>query len=142
MTFVIVIRWIVAAVLALFWLGSSISNLVALINARIHRSPTSLVLFFGGIAGVVAMLACPIPGTNRWAWVPAVLDLGCIPAGLAILVAALAGKFKDIQNERKMEPTKPSPATSWSARERAVLSDTRSARRSEQSNEKACHNNH
>ena len=95
MTFIIVVRWIAAVVLALFWLAVSISNLIDIINARIHRSPTTLILFFGGVAGVVAMLVCPISGSNHWAWIPALLDLGCIPAGLVILFGLFRGKFKD-----------------------------------------------
>ncbi|MFC1679882.1 hypothetical protein ACFL2T_06700 [Elusimicrobiota bacterium] len=99
MTLVVGARWAVAGVLALFWLGASVTNLVDLVRAGIHRTSTSLILFFGGIAGVVAMLACPIPGTNQWAWVPAVLDLGCVPAGLIMLFAVVTGKFKDSGDE-------------------------------------------
>ncbi len=105
MTLILIVQWIATGVLGLFWLGCASSNFVSLINARIHRSSTSLILLLGGIAGVVAMLVCPIPETTRWAWVPAVLDLGCIPAGLAILFSVFTGKFKDTKKDKETEPT-------------------------------------
>jgi uncharacterized membrane protein len=108
MSFIIIVRWVVSVILGMFWLYAAVTNLVDLINARVHKSSTSLVLFFGGVAGVVAMLACPIPGTTRWAWVPAVLDLGCVPAGLTILFAVVGGKFKETEQGKEAEPTKDS----------------------------------
>ncbi len=96
MTPIEIVQWIATGILGLFWFGCASSNLVSLVNARIHRSSTSLVLFFGGVAGVVAMLICPVPHTTRWAWVPAVLDLGCIPAGLILLFSVFTGKFKNM----------------------------------------------
>ncbi len=95
MTLIVTIQWIATGILGLFWLGCASSNFFSLVNARIQQSSTSLLLFMGGIAGVAAMLVCPIPETTRWAWVPAVLDLGCVPAALVILLSVVTGKFKN-----------------------------------------------
>ncbi len=95
LTFFTIVRWVVGAILTLIWFGCTISNLIDLINARIHKTPTSLILFFGGLSGIIAVFIFPIPGSNKWAWLPAVLDLGCVPAGLVILFAVISGKFDD-----------------------------------------------
>lgn len=83
-----------AGVLALFWLWTAVRNAVCMHQARRHRATTSLLLFLGGVAGGLAMLICPLPGTNWWIWVPAMLDVGSIPAGLAIVYAVATGKVE------------------------------------------------
>jgi len=79
-----IIRWVFAGILAAVWLLFAAGNASSLIAAALRRGSTSLVLFAGGIAGALSLLISPLPGTARWAWVPAILDMGCIPAVFAI----------------------------------------------------------
>jgi len=81
-----------------------LSNIRDLIHARIHGGSTSLILFFGGIAGLLAMFACPLAGAARWAWVPPLLDPGCIPAGVLILHAVATGKFSESAPASESDP--------------------------------------
>lgn len=80
-------RWFLFGAFAVFWFLCAVRNLVDIVNARIQGASTSLILVFGGLAGVIALLVCPIPGTARWALLPAVLDIGCIPAIILIGLA-------------------------------------------------------
>jgi hypothetical protein len=51
----------------------------------------------GGVSGSLALLACPIPGAARWAWVPLVLDPG---GALLALLAALAWLIEGVRRSR------------------------------------------
>ncbi len=72
MTFVL---WSVAILLGLFWLYVATFNLLT--TFAIRRG--SIAPLIGGIAGGIACLVCPMPGVARWAWLPLLLDLGCVP---------------------------------------------------------------
>ena len=63
--------------LALLWLGLALNNT----HTLVHRGPGLrwFLPLVGGISGALAVLLCPLAGTNRWAWLPAVLDVGCLP---------------------------------------------------------------
>lgn len=44
-----------------------------------------MILFMGGVAGLIGMALCPIPKAWMFCWVPPLLDLGCVPAVVAIV---------------------------------------------------------
>jgi len=79
-----IIRWVIAGLLAAFWLLCAGGNLTSLIGAAIRKGSTSFILFFGGVAGVLSLFICPLPGAARWAWLPPLLDIGSVPAAAAI----------------------------------------------------------
>lgn len=68
-------RWLLALPLALLWLGLALNNAFALV----HRGPRGawFLPLVGGISGVLAVLL--LAGTTRWTWLPAALDMGCLP---------------------------------------------------------------
>lgn len=84
-------RWAVAAILAAIWLLIAGGNIATVISTATGKRPVSLALFIGGISGAAGMLVCPLPNAARWAWVPAVLDIGCVPTILFMCYSALAG---------------------------------------------------
>lgn len=53
------------------------------------RSGVSFVPIVGGVAGVAACIVLPVAGAARWAWLPLLLDVGCLPL---LVLAALARK--------------------------------------------------
>lgn len=38
-----------------------------------------VIPFIGGIVGLIGVAVCPLPVSNRWFWVPLVLDVGTLP---------------------------------------------------------------
>ena len=78
----------VALVLLALWLVIAAGNASRLWRRAKADEHFSLVLFAGGIFGVLGVLALPIRGAWHWAWVPAVLDVGSLPA-LVMMVVAL-----------------------------------------------------
>ena len=90
MTILDIIRWVLAGLLAAVWLLIAAGNLMSVIGATIRKGSTSFGLFIGGIAGAVSLLICPLSGTGRWVWLPVLLDIGCIPAAVAMLYGCIA----------------------------------------------------
>ena len=82
-------RWILATLFGVFWLIGAVGNLGCIISAARRHGSTSLVLFFAGIAGIVSVLLCPIPGFWIWFWVPPLLDIGTFPALAAMIYGTL-----------------------------------------------------
>lgn len=81
-------QWVFTGIFGLMWGLIAGSNWFSLVDAYRRGGATSLTLFLGGIFGAVAMLVCPLPGLKLWAWVPALLDPGSIPALVRMLRAA------------------------------------------------------
>ncbi len=100
MAIINIIRWVFAGLLAAVWLLFAIGNASSMIEAARRKGSTSLTLFVGGIAGALSLLICPLPGTARWAWAPAVLDMGCIPAAFAIGYALITQRQSSEPDEQ------------------------------------------
>lgn len=84
--------WLPSLLLGTLWLLIAAGNASCLIAAYQRNGSTSLVLFVGGIFGGLAALISPWPALRPWAWVPAALDPGCIPALLLILWQSVKDK--------------------------------------------------
>lgn len=102
-------QWIPVTFFGLTWLLIAIANVTSLINARRYGDSASLTLIIGGCAGVIAVLICPIPDTWMWAWVPALLDPGCIPA-LPRILRAYREKKRLREANQRTEATTPPPS--------------------------------
>jgi hypothetical protein len=72
------IRWIVTGVFGILGGCCIIGNYAIVIRWYLWRKRDSLIPLVGGIFLVIAMLACPLPGFKRWAWLPLVLDLSVL----------------------------------------------------------------
>jgi hypothetical protein len=77
------LRWGVAVPLALFFIWVAIANGLAALRMRRLQRENMPVPYAGGLCGCIAMLLIPAPNLDLWAWLPAVLDAGCIPLALA-----------------------------------------------------------
>jgi len=75
-------RWVMGGLFAFLWVAIAASNWRAWWQARRTGGSTSLTLFMGGFFGVLAALVLPLAGSAYWAWVPAVLDPGSLPAAI------------------------------------------------------------
>lgn len=78
--------WLIPGTLGLTWVLFAMGNACSLIGAWRRGESTSLSLFIGGIFGAIAVISAPIEGTAMWFWVPMLLDVGCLPAALAMLL--------------------------------------------------------
>ena len=85
-------RWVFAVICGLFWLLCAVGNITSIISAIRRHGSTSLILLVGGVSGVIAVLVCPIPGLWVWCWVPALLDIGTLPALIAMLFGGTFSK--------------------------------------------------
>ena len=72
------IAWAIAAVLA--GLGGWVIalNYAVFYRQFFRRRHHSWIPLIGGFVGVFAMLACPLPAVRRLAWLPLILDPGCV----------------------------------------------------------------
>jgi hypothetical protein len=85
----IALRWIATALLGGVWLLLAVGHVMSVIGVLLTKRSTSLIPLVGGVAGALSLIVCPYPGTARWAWVPALLDLGCIPMVASTLAKVL-----------------------------------------------------
>ena len=72
------VAWLVSGVLALFGGWIIITNYWITISWYRHRRHSSRIPLLGGLCLMAGMLASPLPGVTRYAWVPLVIDLGCL----------------------------------------------------------------
>ncbi len=96
MTFGMIIHWLITALAFLsgaFVISMNYYSWLYLgITRREHHSP---IPFFGGVLCSVALLFSPIAEARSWAWLPLILDPGCIYlVGLFIYSAIVTRGFK------------------------------------------------
>jgi len=83
------VAWIPVALLGSFSTYVISMNVAAVYLGLFRREHHSLGPLLGGGAGAIAMLLCPLPGVRSWAWVPLVVDPGCLYASLAFAYSLL-----------------------------------------------------
>ncbi len=74
-------RWLLTIPLAILFVRAATYNASVWWRRfiRLEKNVPTVGPFIGGISGGLAMLLCPILGTSEFAWIPLVLDLGCLP---------------------------------------------------------------
>jgi len=72
------VAWLVSGALALLGSWIIILNYWVVISWYLHRRHSSRIPLLGGLCLMAGMLASPLPGVTRYAWVPLVIDLGCL----------------------------------------------------------------
>jgi hypothetical protein len=87
------LRWV------LFVLMSAFSGLITIGNwgcpmiAYREKRNVSIVPLIGGLSGCLVLLLSPIQGAARFWWAPLLLDLGCVPMLLLVVVFLIREKF-------------------------------------------------
>lgn len=72
--------WIVGTLFfVLFLWVAGLNASVLWIHYVQHKRTPSWIPLLGGIFGVLAVFAVPIPGIRQWWWLPLLLDFGSIP---------------------------------------------------------------
>ena len=76
----------VSALLMVAFLVATLANVLTIVRYARTRKRGSLVPLFGGIAGALAMILAPISAGWHWAWLPLVVDPGCVPTAIFAIV--------------------------------------------------------
>jgi len=84
-----VLRYILGALLALFFLGTALANACVFAKFFLHGKRSSSIPIIGGTAGFLALLLLPIPGPTGIWWLPFILDPGCLLWGILVAYVAL-----------------------------------------------------
>jgi hypothetical protein len=89
------IQWIASVVLILFSLWAIAGNLWITFGGLFKKRKTHATLgpLVGGIAGMIGILLLPIEGVRSFCWVPLVVDMGCVPLFVAVLIDQVKKKF-------------------------------------------------
>jgi hypothetical protein len=81
-----IVLWIIAVVLLTLSLWAVFGNLWIVLAGLLLKKKESLLPFFGGVVGAIGLLLLPLKQTRRFWWVPLVIDLGCGPMLVAVLI--------------------------------------------------------
>ncbi|MBZ0134916.1 MAG: hypothetical protein K8I27_00920 [Planctomycetes bacterium] len=74
------LRWTIAGVLGAFFLMLAYGNgWIAFQQIVLRKKAPSWIPLFGGFAGACAVIIAPVDGLWVWAWIPLLIDWGCIP---------------------------------------------------------------
>lgn len=70
------LRWILFALLALFFLGNATANASMYYRFFVYGKRGSAIPLLGAVAGTVGLLIVPVEGMRSWWWLPWVMDPG------------------------------------------------------------------
>ncbi|MCJ7729954.1 MAG: hypothetical protein MUO27_08780 [Sedimentisphaerales bacterium] len=87
-----ILRWIVTGVFALIGGWIIAANYAVAILWFLRRKRGSLLPIVGGVLFALAMFRFPLLGVRKWAWLPLVLDLGCLFSVLCFLYSVFVLK--------------------------------------------------
>jgi len=97
-------RWILSGLFGLLGSWIIILNYSMVISWYRHRRHSSRIPLLGGLCLMAGMLASPLPGVTRYAWVPLVIDLGCHDKKIAAdAVAPIVLHYLDTGRELNVE---------------------------------------
>jgi hypothetical protein len=73
------VLWFIAGVLLLLATIVILGNAEVVVSRMVQKKFSSRMPFFGGICGVLGILAMPLKGSAKWCWIPLIADLGSAP---------------------------------------------------------------
>jgi len=86
--------WAVGGLLAALSLYFVSLNLACVYRGLAKGEHHSLGPLVGGASGSLAMLLLPIPGLRVWAWVPLVIDPGCLYTVVAFAYVLVRERYR------------------------------------------------
>jgi len=84
------LTWILVAFLSSFSIYIISMNFTCVFLSLSRGKHHSIGPLLGGGAGSLATLLCPLPEFHSWAWVPLVVDPGCLFMALALAYSVFA----------------------------------------------------
>jgi hypothetical protein len=89
-----IILWILAVVLLALCSWIVLGNLWIAFAGFFLKKRESILPFVGGIAGAIGFLLLPVSQAKHYWWVPLVIDLGCGPMLVAVLIDQVKKKLR------------------------------------------------
>ena len=71
-------RWVLAGLFTLLGGWIIVANYAGVIVWYLRGENHSMTPLIGGFLACFGMLACPMPAVEKVAWVPFIVDLGCV----------------------------------------------------------------
>ena len=88
-------RWTVGILCLVCFGVAAVQNLRIIHNAWFREGRSSLIPVVGGIIGMLGWVIVPLPQFIWFAWIPLLLDIGCVPALAIGLIQAYSDTKKD-----------------------------------------------
>jgi hypothetical protein len=86
------LRWTLAGLLGLVGCWIIVLNFSAVFLWYVRRQHHSVIPLIGGCLAGMAMLVCPLPRVMRLAWLPMVVDLGCLYSVIGFIYSVVVLK--------------------------------------------------
>ena len=83
------LRWVLPGLLGLVGCWIIFLNFSVVYVWFLRREHHSFIPLLGGCLAGLAMLASPLPGVVRFAWIPLIVDLGCLFSFLSFIYAVV-----------------------------------------------------
>lgn len=94
------LRWVVASSLGVVWVIIASFNGRGMMHSLLARRMGFVIPFIGGLVGLIGVVVCPLLASNRWLWVPLVLDVGTLPLLVFAAATTLSRKFAEARQPR------------------------------------------
>ena len=88
------VRVLGAGILGVIFAVGAVGNVWVLLRFYVRGTPASLVPLVSGMSGALALAVLPVPRAWRWAWIPPLLDLGCVPMVAGALGGVLVRRWR------------------------------------------------
>lgn len=83
-----------ASVLLASFALCAIGNVLGPIIARYQRQSFSVIPIIGGLAGAVGCAIAPWDWLRPWWWVAPLVDIGCVPSIVALVIGWATGRLR------------------------------------------------
>ena len=84
--------WILPSLLGVVGCWIIVLNFSVVFLWYVRREHHSFIPLLGGCLAGLAMLACPLPGVVKLAWIPLIVDFGCLYSVLSFIYAVVVLK--------------------------------------------------
>ena len=79
-------RYCISGIFMLFFVWIALANMRIAVLFITRGKRGSTIPFVGGLAGAVSLWICPYIPLSRRFWLPALLDIGCLPLLVAVMI--------------------------------------------------------
>lgn len=99
-TAIFYVRWLVGGAALVFFVLAALINVRILYRSWFKQGRESLLPGVGGICGALGWITIPMPEFLWLAWLPLMLDVGCLPAIMVAILQSRAHSSDDGERGR------------------------------------------